>query len=241
MTRNELLERIHKLMSRTTTNGATEAEAATALLMAQRLMDEHNIAVAEIESAAGEGHDYAESVAWRGTSADANVCMVLPILDECFAVRALLKKSVARGATGRTKTVAVRVAIFGDAANVEAATWALKFLSGTFKDLWAAYRARTGAGTAAVTGYYGGLQAGFLAKVRAQRIEADRQLPGSGRALAVVAGRLDQAFAEQYPTATAMTKASRDDSAFADGVRDGCEINLARPIGAGRKGQLESA
>jgi hypothetical protein len=241
MNRTELLDRIQKLMSRTTTNGATEAEAATATLMAQRLMDQHNIRVAEVESRTGDSHDYGESVAWKGTAADGNVCAVLPILDECFAVRSVLRKLAERGPGGRSRTVAVRVAIFGDAANVEAATYALKYLSATFKDLWAAYRARTGAGTAAMGGYYGGLQVGFLGKLRAQRLEAERRLPGSGRALAVVATKLDRAFADQYPEATAITKATRDISAFADGVKDGVTISLDKGIGTGGRKQLQDA
>ena len=47
MDRQILLNRIQNLLNRNVQNGASEAEAATAMAQAQRIMDEHNIALVE--------------------------------------------------------------------------------------------------------------------------------------------------------------------------------------------------
>ena len=48
-TRNDYMAKIEKLLRKTVDNGATEAEAQQALLMAQKLMAEHHIALREIK------------------------------------------------------------------------------------------------------------------------------------------------------------------------------------------------
>ncbi len=62
MDRKKLIERIKALLSKTTANGCTEAEAMAALEMASRMMDAHNIADADItfggEETVQEGFAY---------------------------------------------------------------------------------------------------------------------------------------------------------------------------------------
>lgn len=50
MPANDIIDRIEKLLRRTTENGATTAEAEQALAYAQKLMDKHNIELAEVMS-----------------------------------------------------------------------------------------------------------------------------------------------------------------------------------------------
>lgn len=50
MTKEEALKKVQKLMEMTVVNGATEAEAASALAMAQRIMCKFNISDAEISA-----------------------------------------------------------------------------------------------------------------------------------------------------------------------------------------------
>lgn len=229
--KTSILDRVRKLLARTTANGATEAEAQSAMAMAQRLMDEHNIAVAELPASGSPGEEFGAAVAWEGKHLGDHYLASLAVIQRVFQVRSLVMNSMKPGKTSRGQLVGVRIAMFGDAVNVEGATWAINFLGPTFKSLWDRHRARTGAAPAARVGYFAGLQDGMLARLDRERDEALRQLPGSRNALAVLSGKLDQAFDALAPQAKAITKATADASAYADGVRDGAEINMARAVG----------
>ncbi len=227
MDRTNLLAKIQGLLSKTVANGATEAEAATAMSAAQRLMDQHNIALAEIVGRSDDAGIFGETTAWTSDTAHSHFVSAIPIVEKVFAVKAVLKRLVYPGG----KTAEVRILLFGDPSNVEPATWALNFLGPTFRRLWDAYRIRTRAKTAEMQGYYFGLVDGFLGKLDEQRADLERTQIGSANALALLADRLDQAFAAAYPQAGKVVKKyDGDGDAYADGCRDGRDINLARPI-----------
>jgi hypothetical protein len=244
MDRPILLSRIQNLLNRNVQNGASEAEAATCMSQAQRIMDEHNIALADVVSRSADDSIFDQSIAWTSDTAHSHFVSAIPVVEKVFAVKAVVKRLVYPGG----KTAQVNIVLFGDPSNIETATWALNFLGATFRRLWDAYRIRTKAGTSDMQGYYFGLVDGFLARLDEQRADLERTQLGATNALALLSGRLDQAFAAAFPQAGAIVKRyDGDGNVYADGCRDGREINLARPIekadpraiGAGRRA-LES-
>jgi hypothetical protein len=228
MDRQILLGRIQNLLNKTTQNGATEAEAATAMTNAQKIMDEHNIALADVVSRLTDDSMFDQSVAWTSDTAHSHFVSAIPIVEKVFAVKAVVKRLKLRGTS---KTAAVNIVLFGDPSNIETATWALNFLGATFRRLWDAYRIRTKARTSDMQGYYFGPVDGFLARLDEQRANLERTQLGATNALALLSGRLDRAFAAAFPQAGAIVKRySGDGNVYADGCRDGRDINLARPI-----------
>jgi hypothetical protein len=236
--RPEVLDRVRKLLDRTTANGCTEAEAQEALAKAQRLMDEHNLSMAHFERETGQAAGGVEFVAWESDTAHSHYVAAMLVVQEAFPVVAVMHQFKRRTAGGRGKTVKVDITLYGDPANVEAATWALDFLATSFRSLWDRYRVRHRAGTAMMKGYYHGLGDGFLAKLKQSRAELERQLPGSSKALALRAERFREMARDANPGMELQKVGYRDGSAYDQGYKDGQEINLARPVEQGRRAQL---
>src|SRR5262245_58660173 len=123
-TRPAILERIQKLLAKTTGNGATEAEAQTALAMAQELMDAHNIAMADLTTAGPAATLFGEHTAHSAASIPRHYVACLSIVEEVLAVRTVVKRFASQSSTGRAKTERIDICIFGDPVNVLSATWA---------------------------------------------------------------------------------------------------------------------
>jgi hypothetical protein len=127
--RDSLLDRIHKLLQKTTANGATEKEAASALALAMRLMREHRIEMADIKGrgsakwGADDGHTYTSEkslpeYAWIGL-----------ILTEYFRVRCFTDASD----PGEDGKRVYKIKIFGLQKDVEFGKWVFKFLLDSFQ------------------------------------------------------------------------------------------------------------
>ena len=238
MDRQILLSRIQNLLNKTVQNGATEAEAATFMAAAQRLMDEHNIALAEVVSRSADDSIFAQSDAWTADTAHSHFVSCLPIVEHVFVVKTIVWKTVHKGSRS---TFIIKV--FGDPTNTENATWAINFLGPIFRRLWDSYRVRNKAKTSEMQGYYFGLVDGFMAKLEQQRADDRRLQIGSSHALALLSSRLDQAFATAFPQLAQIVKQAECGDAYGQGLKDGADINLARSseksepraIGAGRK------
>src|SRR5215471_17210395 len=91
--REALLDRIQALLSKTVERGATEAEAQAALAAAQRLMDAHNIELAQVLDHDPDAVEFGQEVAWEGKYADSMVDAAIPIVSEVFAVRCVRARS----------------------------------------------------------------------------------------------------------------------------------------------------
>lgn len=242
MERESLLNRIRKLLNMTLAKGATEAEAEVALTMAQRLMDEHNIKAVDLPD--GEAENFATATAWEGKQEIRHYSEALPVVEEMFVVKAVMQET--RVYDIKTK---VKILIFGDSVNTENAIWAINFLGPLYRQLWTAYRLRTGADSRENTSYYRGLTCGLVGKLRADRESQDPESTSeetestSERALACLSTRLERAYKAEFPN---MGKARgprfpHSYSAFSDGIDDGRNINLARPLDRERRlKQLES-
>ncbi len=236
MQRPEVLDRLQKLLSKTTANGATEAEAQTALAMAQRLMDEHNLTSADIRLG-GEEDRIVEFVAWEKAWSESHYIAALDTVQKVFSVTGVARRYKARiGKSGRT--VKVAIVLYGDAANVEAASWALEFLATAFKGLWDRYRVAHESPSTDMLPYYLGLGHGFAHKSEESRARLELERPGSRSTLAIFKGKSEQAAEMANPGMKLVVKRIEGGSSYDAGVRDGGNINLARPLG-GRVGQIE--
>jgi hypothetical protein len=99
--REALLGRIQALLNKTVERGATEAEAQAALAVAQRLMDAHNIELAQVVDHDSDAVAMGQEVAWEGKSANSLYDAVMPIIAEVFAVRAHPLRREAAARVGR--------------------------------------------------------------------------------------------------------------------------------------------
>jgi Protein of unknown function (DUF2786) len=222
MDRQILLSRIQNLLNKTVQNGATEAEAATAMANAQRLMDQHNIALADIVSRSDDDSIFEQADAWTSDTAHSHFVSCLPIIEQVFAVKTVLWKTRYQG-----RRSAYTIKVFGDASNIENATWAINFLGPLYRRLWDRFRAAHKAPTADMLNYYGGLTDGVL-----RRLQGDRQLEATGsRALVLLNGRLEQAFGAAFPNLKQIVKKNTGSAdAYHAGLKDSDQINLARPL-----------
>lgn len=106
---NKIADKIQHLLDKTVANGATEAEAEQALLMAQKLMAKYNIAEGDVGS--GEKITYSlEACKVRVNPRSKWMCMVIA---SSFAVKAILSGD--------------RICYFGRSMNAKAAKSALEF------------------------------------------------------------------------------------------------------------------
>lgn len=236
MDRSVLLNKIRHLLNKTVANGATEAEAATALKHAERMMAEHDIAIAEAMES-GERLEFASEIAREfGPKTPAFLPDVNRVVEEIFGVECLIRDTRFRYSN---KLANVRVAIFGEASKIVAACWAFNFLCNTFRRFWNAYRIanrnKIGFHPSLAGGYYAGLADGFLAKVR------EGQVRETSNALVKLDAAQKAAFAEAFPgVSMAITKYRCSAAVYGAGVQDGRTINLARPIQQGSPRALES-
>lgn len=106
---NKIADKIQHLLDKTVANGATEAEAEQALLMAQKLMAKYNIAEGDVGS--GDKVEYSlEPCKVRVNPRSKWMCMVIA---NSFAVKAIISGN--------------RICYFGRSMNVTAAKSALEF------------------------------------------------------------------------------------------------------------------
>lgn len=106
---NKIADKIQHLLDKTVANGATEGEAQTALLLAQKLMKKYNIAASELGQ--NEKVEYAfEPCKVKVNPRSKWMCMIMA---NSFAVRAIISGN--------------KICYFGYSANVAAAKSALEF------------------------------------------------------------------------------------------------------------------
>ncbi len=234
-TRDTILTRVKNLMSKTVDNGATQQEAESAMAAAQRLMDQHNIAQADLIMG-GSDVDYDQLLCYTWESIANNYMFAARVVEHVYSVKIVVKKTV----NGR-KTESINVVLFGDRANLDCAQWGLEFLGRTYKELWNEYRTQSGLSRRSMGAYYAGLTDGFLARVREERAALELACPSARGALVLVNDKLQKGFAKAFPNAIARTQKISDVDAYSQGKRDGAGINLAKPIGSGARRQLSSS
>ena len=232
MTDREILyNRIRNLLNKTVENGSTEAEAEAAMAAAQRIMGEHDIAVAEAFESGGISIEFNQESIDIGKRIPGYVADVAEVIDEVFGVQVVMMTLRFRGTNRIAENQAI---IFGESSKLESARWGFVYLCGVFKDLWTRYRiARKWASQVAgeADSYYLGLRDGFLRKLAESKASQDQLKIGSANALARVDQCLKDSFAAAFPGVKMVKRPVRGSAeTYLGGVRDGRSINLARPL-----------
>lgn len=230
--RDEILARLQKLMSKTTSNGATEAEAQSAMALAQRLMAQHAIDAAEVVDKSDPVHLFGEFPLADDKALSAHVVAIIPVIETAFAVRVVVRKQMDINlTTGRQYQAGVKVVVFGDVHSSVAAKWSFDYLNATFKDLWTSFRISHKAGRKDLEPFFMGLADGMLDKLKAEKRLTELDMPRARNAIVLVKSRLDQAFAAEYPAGQQIQKAVESTDAYFEGRARGRNISMSRAIG----------
>lgn len=217
----DISDRIRKLIAKAKDSAASEAEAASFMAAASALMEKHNLSRAEVNAPKRE---YERSVAYTSDTVPLSYVMASAVVEAACEVHCVIAIRNARVFMLSHTTIE----IFGDKSNVEAATEMLRFLAGSFEDLYKAHRLRTIWEASDEAGYYEGLRAGLLVRLKKEKEERERKHK-TGTALAVSRARLDEAYAKEFPNVeTLMVEADR--GSFDAGARDSGLLSLRRRV-----------
>jgi hypothetical protein len=231
--KDDIVGRIAKLMAMTMENGCTEAEAAAASMLAQQLMRKHNIEMTEIGGGSAET-PFEKVVAHEMVSWRTHYVFAATVLPHVYAVRYMTFQVVSPGSirkSGKDKVVGVKIVVFGDKANTEAATWTLHFLAKTFERLWRDFAVREGMrGNEAKSSYCHGLSCGIIARLQANRAAEDVADEKGKNALVLVDRKLDEAFEAAMPKPEIVKQRDLDNRAFLGGAIDSSKVSLNRPL-----------
>ncbi|WP_036289577.1 DUF2786 domain-containing protein [Methylosinus sp. PW1] len=226
--RKKLIDRIKALMSKTTENGCTEAEAMIALEKARKLMDEHDIASADVTfdgEKPGEGcvdHSRRDRIPFNLAENIAQFC-------NCRAWH-----------THRRHDAQATTTFFGLESDVMFAKFLLSTLSQFVRsaaDDYMKERKKTGdrgASIQARNGFIFGCCNRINIRLRAMKAASDAASPiVGGTALVVVKNALvEQAYAELNMKLKKAheSKATLDPMAFISGSKAGDGATIGRPI-----------
>ena len=217
---NKIADKIQHLLDKTVANGATEEEAQTALLLAQKLMAKYNIAANELNTG-----DKPIEYSFEACKVKANPRSkwMSMIVANSFAVRVILCND------GK----ASRIYYFGHKANVTAAKSALEFAHKVMeKGMTKACRAKglepSEAGASMI---YNAYAKGFISALK-------EAMDAQTVALAVVVPEdVNKAFDEKFPDrrkgkSTSMKMGHNEWEAFEAGRKDGSQVMNKRSLEA---------
>jgi hypothetical protein len=254
-----IIAKIQKILSRKEETGATEAETQTALNLAQRLMAAHNLTMAEVEATKGEAtEDWTEADVWTGQRSGIEETTAANICERFFFVKTYLQCKGGEWKGHRMSNTWTR-RFFGKPVNVESATFVYNQLTDSFEHLWTEYRIANHAERGDRRSYIAGVGSGFTAKLRAERqvLETEHEARNTssaagtarsvslasgtsgttGTTLATINNNVQTAFEQRHPNMTTRHSAGVSvNGAFSAGHKAGRNLNLARPLGGGRKG-----
>jgi hypothetical protein len=254
--KSSIIAKIQKILSRKEETGATEAETQTALNLAQRLMAQHNLTMAEVEATKGEAtEDWTEADVWTGQRSGIEETMAANICEGFFFVKAYLQCKGGEWKGRRHSNTWTR-RFFGKPSNVESAAFIYAQLIDAFDRLWVEYRIANHAERSDRRPYIAGVGRGFMDKLRAERqvLETEHEARSAasasgtargvnitsntpGTTLATIDSHVQTAFEQRHPKMTTRHSAGVSmNGAFSAGHAAGRTLNLARPLGVGRKG-----
>lgn len=207
----KLIDKLNKLLVITTENGATEAEAESALLKAQKLMHKYNIAM---EKLGGE-----EKIEYS-----------LEMMDHTIKAspRWPLSSIIARSFACRAIQTRGKIAFLGHKMDAKAAIEAFKFAWQVMKTNGEALQRERKATTGDTHGVFNTYAQGFLEGLKAKLDEQTTTLT------IVVPPDVDDEFKNRFPTV--VSKKSRmsvnpiDVDAYIRGVKDGKSVMGKREL-----------
>lgn len=209
----KLIEKLNKLLVITTENGATEAEAESALLKAQKLMHKYNIAM---EKLGGE-----EKIEYS-----------LEMMDHTIKAspRWPLSSIIARSFACRAIQTRGKIAFLGHKMDAKAAIEAFKFAWQVMKTNGEALQRERKATTGDTHGVFNTYAQGFLEGLKTRLDEQTTTLT------IVVPPDVDDEFKNRFPTVvskkSSMSVNPIDVDAYVRGVKDGKSVMGKRELTA---------
>lgn len=219
MDENTVLDRIRKLLTLAERSDSSH-ERQTALAAAHRLMERYNITLAEAGAHEVERFETYDEQVWSGRRVRWHQQAVCAVLNKCFLVQAYVS-------TGDEQSVH----LFGERHNVEIARYVFVFLCREFRKRWRAHCRRVGHARGEA-GYFEG-----MAHEVVRRLSDSRREVSAGGHLIRTADRLEREWRRSHPDAESRDLVARDDTQFLDGVRDGRDIEVRKPL----RGQQQAA
>lgn len=217
--RDSIIEKIQNLIAKNVGRGASQGEAENALRLAQRIMLEHNLSLAEVEGYEAKAENWVVRTVWRGKGRPWQLQYVTEVCMKFFFVRGMFY----------TEKGDQDLEFFGSEENVEIASQVLNYLNPLFRELWKQYRKKTGQRQGASRAYYRGLQMGLIEKLEIER-DAIFKIEGSqSNGLIRIDSKLKEAFELEYEDQRIVPMRSRPErshTAFDQGAVDGGNVEL---------------
>lgn len=243
---NDIISRIRKILAKTEQAGCTEAEAATAMATASRLMAEHNLSMSEVETtdstaaepwAEEDGHEFRK---WT-----LECSLASGIVKRYFMVEGFITDRW----TGSHNVKVYR--FFGKQSNVETARWAFASLLEAFDRLFQEHRRRTRCPGRDRRAFVAGVAKGFgdkMAEERETLVDERDVVTGKsgGTALALrsieqeTQAQLKQKYGKMGTYGGGFAPTRDSGGARNAGYAAGRKLNLARPIGQSTRRSIGS-
>jgi Protein of unknown function (DUF2786) len=246
--KNDVIERVRKILSKTEKSGCTPEEAQLAFQKASRILAEHNLEMADIEQKEAGSESWTEDDVYESGKWTLEDNLAYGIVRRHFFVEGFF---MGKWANGKHRKV---LRFFGRPHNVETGKWAFNALHDAFDRLFGEFRKRTGAPATDRRIFISGVASGFAEKMNEERLamQIERDLVGGkssgSTALAVVS--LEEQTTLAYRAAhssffkkdgKAKGRASSFDgltgsnSALAAGYQAGRQLSLNRSLGGSQR------
>lgn len=238
-----ILDRVRKLLSRTSERGCTQQEAETAYALASKLLAEHNLSMADVSE---EREEWTEAEAIQTGRVLMEHNLAYQIVREFFFVKGLVRSKPLPGKPRNQSFV-----LFGKKENVETATFIYNSLLSAFDRLFESAKIAYGLPQKDRRTFVAGVYQGFYDKLTAERrvMEIERDASDStgktGTALALVSinQQVEKKFAETYKNLTknysSYTSPSGSTRSYNTGYAAGQNLNLNRGLTQGHQKKID--
>lgn len=235
MTRQQIIDKIQKLLA--LANSSNENEAKTAASMAQALLTKHNLTATEVEQEPDEDKYTSEFVQTDRQRQDPAWKFVQSLLREFFFIE-IVQSTKTIDLTGpadywRTVKKVHCYLMFGQPHNVAIAKYVRDFLMRSFVDLFQDYRKRTGAAVSSRNSYYLGLFRGLKEQLQATKSKVENETGLMVIADADLNQFIKDSLKGKLKNVPSKTVINTDSEALADGYEKGKSLNIARGLNGG--------
>lgn len=223
-----ILKRIQKLLGLANSDNENEAKLATA--RANELLIKHNLTLQEVKDV--QFTYGTKDLEKTGLTLKPYQKMIASILMDYFFVRAVVSKKhvgFSSGQWGRAKAQYEKVIqLVGTTENCEIASYIFSYLNSAYPRLWKEYQDRTGEGAKGKYSYYLGLSSGITKMLKETRWKVE-----SETGLVVQKDKnLEDHMKKKYGNSSygGDSKSDINGDVYRDGVEDGKNITLRKPI-----------
>lgn len=239
MTSEQVIDKVKKLLA-LAAGTPYEAEAQTAMALAQKLLLEHELSMGDVDRCSDANRNFTEQTVWKGGEIRNRQPACHPFVativeDFFFCVPVIVPRHVDSSRIDRP----TRVVLFGRPEHVAVGIYVYGFLTRIFLALWPPYKRANLLGQGSRYPFWAGMMHGLAGRLSRERREiishADRAAAtGAEQRLAVINRDLNQAAGVHFGgLENRRIRSDRfDDAAYSDGVRRGHAIDIRKPLPA---------